>query len=159
MKAGRFSVNGQEKKSKSERFVKAKQVLLPVLDQINQRFSVVEKRLKDLQPVNAAWAQYKSEPTDPYHPDFCYHITYCVGVAKHNGEWRICHGVFDDGQPEDPGHVEPISETSRWVRVEVASSLPEWLPKLEERIIQGTEEFVPRAEKALAAMMLGLQEI
>jgi hypothetical protein len=140
---------------------KAKQALSPVLDQINQGFAEAEKRLRALQPLKDAWFSYRSEPTDPTQPpDECYYINYCIGVAKHNGEWRLCCGTTHDACPElDVAGVEPVTETSRWVRVEVASSLPQWFPELEERVAKTAEDFLPKAKNALARMTAGLGQI
>jgi hypothetical protein len=81
-------------------------------------------------------------------------------MAKHNGEWRLCCGTTHDGFPEmDVAGVEPASEQSRSVRVELADCLPKWFPELQERIAKEAEEFVPRARKALANMLAALGEI
>jgi|GEM_PF-4460213 len=160
MNAGRFSVNGQGNTSVADRLHKAKQALSPVLDQINQGFAEAEKRLRALHPVKEVWFSYRSEPTDPYRPDACYCINYCIGVSKHKGEWRLCCGTTHDDWPDlDVAGVEPVTEMSRWVRVEVAASLPKWFPELQERIAKETEDFLPKAKNALGKMMAGLGQI
>jgi len=81
-------------------------------------------------------------------------------MAKQKGEWRLCCGTTHDGFPEmDVVGVEPASEQSRSVRVELADCLPKWFPDLQERIAKEAEEFVPRAKIALAKMLAGLGEI
>jgi hypothetical protein len=155
----RFSANGQANTS-AGRLHKAKQALSPVLDQINQGLVEAEKRLRALQPVRDAWVPYSSEPDDPTQPDNCYHINYCIGIAKHSGEWRLCCGTTHDGYPEmDVRGVEPISETSRSVRVKVAAELASWLPKLREQVVEATESFLSEAKDALDKMLSGLGQI
>jgi hypothetical protein len=138
---------------------KASDAARPILDQINKGLLAAEKRLRACQPVTEAWYSYRSEPADPSRPDeYC--INYCIGIAKHNGEWRLCCGTTHDGFPEmDVAGVETASEQSRWVRVELAEHLPKWFPDLQERIVQDAEEFVPRAKNALANMLAGLGQI
>jgi hypothetical protein len=60
---------------------------------------------------------------------------------------------------EEPAEWEPISETSRWIRVEVASDFPKAYRNLEEKIVKNTENFIPKAQQALAKMMVALGEI
>jgi hypothetical protein len=160
MNGRRFSINGQGNTSVADRLHKVKQALSPVLDQINQGFAEAEKRLRALQPVEAVWFTYRSEPTDPTQPNQCYNINYCIGIAKQEDEWRLCCGTTHDGFPDfDVAGVEPVTATSRWVRVEVAASLPEWLPELQERIAKDAEDFLPKAKNALEKMMAGLGQI
>jgi hypothetical protein len=160
MNPRRFSVNGQGNLSAANRQHKAIQALSPVLDQINQGFAEAEKRLRALHPIRDVWFSYRSEPTDPCQPDACDHINYCIGVAKYKGEWRLCCGTTHDGYPQlDVAGVEPVTETSRWVRVEVAASLPEWFPEIQERIAKAAEDFVPKAKNALEKMIAGLGQI
>jgi hypothetical protein len=130
------------------------------LTQINEKFAEAERRLRRLQPVTNVWLIYRSEPADPYQPDSGEEINHCIGVVKHDGIWRLCHGVYRDDSPlNEPAEWEPISETSRWVRVEVASDFPKMYRNLEEEIVKNTEHFVPKAQQALAKMMVALGEI
>lgn len=152
----RFPANGRENTS-SQRLQKANQQLYPLLDQINEGFSQAEKRLKVLNPVKDEWVTYRSELDDPMNPDQCYCLNYCIGIAKVKGEWRLCCGTTHDGCPElEVQSVEPVSDMSRWVRVEVAAQLPQWFPELQERVTRTTEEFVENAQKALEKMLAGL---
>jgi hypothetical protein len=160
MNGRRFSVNGQGNTSVADRLKKAKQALSPVLDQINQGFVEAEKRLRSLQPVRDVWFAYRSEPTDPSQPDACWHLHYCVGIAKYQGAWRLCSGTEHDGFPEmDVAGVEPVTDASRWVRVEVADALPEWFPALQEKMAKSAEDFLPKAKNALGKMIAGLGQI
>jgi hypothetical protein len=144
--------------SLADRLDTAKRALGPVLDQINQGFAEAEKRLRALQPVEGVWFRYRSEPADPNAPvgvDYC--INYLIGIAKHDGEWRLCWGTTHDGFPEmDVAGIQPVSELSRWERVDLAALLPEWFPDLQERIVKETEGFLPKAKNALAKMMAEL---
>ena len=160
MNERRFSVNGHPNSSVADRARKANDGARPILDQINKGFAEAEKRLRALQPVTDAWVAYRSEPEDPMRPDACYHIHYCVGIAKYKGEWRLCCGAMHDGCPdEEVAGVEPVSEKSRFDRVEVAEELPKWFPKLQERIAKAAEDFLPKATNALTRMTAGLGQI
>lgn len=160
MNPRRFSVNGQGNTSTSDRLTKANQTLAPLLDQINQAFAEAEKRLRASHPVKDEWFTYRSVPEDPFNPNACYHIYHCIGVAKHKGEWRLCCGTDYECRRELDIEAEgPVTEMSRWVRVEVAASLPEWFPALQERIANATENFVAKAKDALEKMMAGLGQI
>jgi hypothetical protein len=161
MQNRRFSVNGTgegggKEDSLLDRNRKALAAVSPVLDQINQKFSEAEKKLKAFQPSENASFSYDSEPADLYRPD-AWKIHYCVGFVLHNGQWRICHGSYHDGVNEQgPDNWQPITEAPRRVRVKVASRFPKLYHRLQEEIVKATEVFGPEAEKALEKMIVAL---
>jgi hypothetical protein len=159
MNTRRFSVNGQANTSVADRVRKASDAIRPVLDQINKGFAEAEKRLRALHPVRDIWFCYLSIADDPMHPDCPPYVHYCIGIAKHQGEWRLCWGTDHDCNDGGVLGVQPVADTSRRVRVEVAKELSRWFPELQERIAKAEEDFLPEAKEALANMMAGLGQI
>jgi hypothetical protein len=153
-------MNGQGNTSVLDRLRKAGDAARPLLDQINKGLAEAEKRLRACQPVTSVWTSYRDEPEDPTCPDACHYIHYCIGLAKHEDEWRLCCGSTHDGYPElDVAGIEPVTQKSRSERIEVADCLAKWLPELQERMAKEAEDLVSRAKNALVKMTAGLGQI
>ena len=163
-----FHVNGKpqdEKKHSSlpDRQRKANEAVAGIMDQINELLAKAEKQLKALQPSHDASLVYKSDSWDNYE----WESHRCIGFVKyedhrHPSGWRICHRSYEEsvlsGECRGETGWKPLSDCPRWVRVEVALLFPKLLPKLQEELVKVTEDFVPQASRALAALQKALAQ-
>jgi hypothetical protein len=164
----RFSVNGQphgEKKDISlpDRQRKANETVAGIMDQINERVAELEKLLKTLQPTQDAFVPYPAESWDNEW-ESCADIGFVkYEDHRHPSAWRICHRSYEANLVSNERRNEtgwkPLTDCPRWLRVHVVSDFPKLLPQLLEEIVNATEDFVPTARKAKAALEQALASL
>jgi hypothetical protein len=119
---------------------------------LNARWAGAEEKLKEMQSPRHVWIEYHSEPADAYRPDE-FQVHDCLGLVRYRGEWRLCHGSYDDreGSPSD---WKPIIECAAEERVAAAPHIL----KLRERIVTSAEKFVAKVDEAIGKLTEGLKQ-
>ena len=115
-------------------------------DQLNELWIQAEKLLTQAhvpEPVFFAYDEpWYREPTAQEEPV----ATFCLGLLKVKGKWRICHGSRPFKLTDQEPDWNLITECSASERVMAA----EHLPALYERVIESAKEFVQTVDTAIA---------
>jgi hypothetical protein len=150
----RFSLNGKAKSSNktfaSDFETRSNAVRLKVVERLDHLTSLwreIEKKLIDLQPPREVHYVYRKEdrdnPINPYDND-----CYCIGIAKYAGKWRLCVGYYNECKRlEYDASISwcPIMDSV----IEDRASLAQYVGKLEEKIVETGEEFLPKIDDAI----------
>lgn len=160
----RFSANGNGRGQgtpqplpDAERQRRATSALNPVLEQINSKFTELEKSLKakGFKPVDNVYVRYMADDAEQVEDLPTY---YYVGLDLYKGEWRLCHGCGCEELQEF--HPEgPVVESSRFTRVQIAQRIGDWLPRLKAAIADRTEDFGPEANDALRLLTEAIERV
>ena len=156
MQDRRFSVNGKVHGGKADislpdRQQQAGKTVAAIMDQINQLLSETEKKLKAASATDDAAVIFDVESPDNSE----WESRRVLGFRKCESVWRLCYLECEESVVSDEYRTYsgwmPLADCTRRIRAYVASRFPELLPKLHEKIVKDTEDFVSTANDALAA--------
>jgi hypothetical protein len=154
MSTHRHSVNGsfssKGKSSLIERHVEADQALSIRYDALNQALNEAEQRLKALKPLHPVWVAYEHQQFEG-EPGFWE----LLGISKHQGKWRLCHGCDNDLNDYGPLQVQPIVECNVDVRVRAARVVRQ----LHEEIVKSKEAYIPFVDEAINELKEACEDI
>lgn len=125
----------------SDRAKQADAVLASRYDTLNELFGECEKMLRDLRPPYEVWISYVQGRGEPKH---------MLGMAKHDGKWRLCHDVSkEDGDPRDMfPPPKPIVECSAEIRL----AATRFIRKLYAEIVVAKEGHTLVADAAISSL-------
>jgi hypothetical protein len=89
---------------------------------------------------------------EPYGDSMMY-----LGYVKLKNQWRICYITETTWvqQPDDDVECRPITECP----VELRLEMMDWFPKLHEKVIKVTKDYVPKIKEKVAAFENTLRSI
>jgi len=139
----------------STRREESRETLFRLYDELNSLWLEAEKRLTEGHIPRSVCHVYAECELDWRGPNRGT-ISYCLGLQKVKGKWRICHSSYLAWcEPEPEGNDwTAIADCSAEIRVNAA----EYLPGLEEEIVKSAEGFVPMVEKAIQTLQRSLNQ-
>jgi hypothetical protein len=132
---------------------------------LEQRAQSARKHLFErYDQLNVFWLKAEEMLTKKYHiphtiqfdysyPDECeihqlgHYLCDCLGLEKIKGKWRLCHGQYHINGPQEVEEWTPVVDCSVSTRVAAAKHV--YLKGLEEEIVNSSERFGPRVDKAI----------
>jgi hypothetical protein len=130
----------------TDRAEAAQKALFGRYDRLNEKLKLAEGRLTSRHIPHVVGVVYRTQEDDCNNPGLAWD-RYCIGLAKIKGEWRLCHGVTDD-QDQNWPDWKPLVDCSAEDRVNSAPHLA----KLEAKLVEAAEKFVPKVDKALVEL-------
>ena len=92
-------------------------------------------------PPREAWAEFNIRGEGDQFRE-------CLGLIKHRGAWRICHGFYNAIDDNAPPSWRPVADCSVAERVE----LVDHLPALRDAIVAEAEKSVTDVRKAVSKL-------
>jgi hypothetical protein len=140
----RLSSNGstpnKRKPTLAERDQQANQALSTRYDALNLLFNATEQHLKALKPLHGVWVDYNHQSYDGQPGEW-----ELLGLDKHQGKWRLCHGTDHDLNDYGVLNEQPIVECPVDVRVRAVKVVRQ----LQEKIVKSKEEYIPTVDEAI----------
>jgi len=149
-----FEIADAEPSASDVRRAKVAETLTGLYDKLNQGWVAIEEKLRSMLPPREAWVSYASWDEDYRDPE-AGSIHACIGLVKYRGNWRICHGRYNDMHEPGPGSWKPIVECSVEERVAAVKSVD----KLREEILNQAEKSIPKVNDAAAELAKALDRI
>lgn len=136
---------GAQRQARQEKVAAA---LKERFDRLNAAWTEKEASLSSLQVPREVYLCYEELLDDgcpsPDHPRRKFYL----GLVKHKGKWRICHGVSELADDHDQVDWKPVVECSFEYRV----SLVQHFEKLQDEVIAAAEEAITEVEDSISAL-------
>lgn len=84
--------------------------------ELNDNWDAIERKLRTRVPPRHVWIAYRSWPDEDDQQGG--KVRVCLGLVKFRGEWRICHGRYNDMHEHEPDSWKPIVDCAVEERVD-----------------------------------------
>lgn len=116
--------------------------------ELNNRWWEVQHKLCAMLPPRECWSEYKVWGENGEYRA-------CLGLIKFRGEWRICHGVYNNHEENRPDAWKPVHDCSVAERVELIAHIE----KLRDAIVAEAEKSIPQVQDAVSKIAAALARI
>jgi hypothetical protein len=120
------------------------------MDRLNDLWAGLEKKLLAMQPPRFLWCHYD---TEQYGEDGELEQNYCLGIMRHSGKWRICHGTYDSAKDPDQIAWKPITECNIETRVKATQGIN----NLKYEVTLTGRKFIPEMDAAIDKLQAALE--